>query len=358
MGLICHGLLGTSYQSNFLICSHEEIWVFLQPLLLRRGYQLRPRYDPNWRPSWTRQFSLFGPATAFEDGQVLTKPCTIDAIRIKDGMKVVMKIVSTSSNEIPIIRYLNSGALRSDPRNKTVPLLDVILFPHTDEKALIVMPMLLQFNAILFRYMNELCQSMEQFFVGLAFMHEHNIAHRDACYRNLMMDVTHVLPHGYHFACWDTEDGLYKRVRPLERRSVSPPDYFIIDFGLSSQFPPGVTGVKLRGLFGQDRTVPEGLTGEMYDPFKYDVYQLGNVLARLVGMYEGLTIFKPLTDVMTHRNPEERPSAAEAHRMLVEIVASLAPDQLDQRIWHRRTPPDLRYRIEFCGENPVEEYFD
>ncbi|KAJ3508111.1 hypothetical protein NLJ89_g5928 [Agrocybe chaxingu] len=283
---------------------------------------------------------------------------TLDAVRVRDDTKVVLKIVSTRSNELPVVRYLNSADLRSDPRNKTVPLLDVIMFPHTDEEALIVMPRLLQFNALLFRYLSEICQSLDQFFMGLAFMHEHNIAHRDACYRNLMMDVADVLPHGYHYACWDTEDGLYKPIRPLERRSVSPPDYFFIDFGLSSRFPPGTTGIKLHGLLGQDKTVPEGVSGELYDPFKYDVYQLGNVLAQLVKMYEGLTVFKPLVDTMTRHEPEERPSAVEAHKMLLEIITSLSSEQLAQRIWHRRTPPDLRYRIEFCGENPVEEYFN
>jgi hypothetical protein len=30
----------------------ERFWVNLQPFLLARGYRLRPRYDPNWKPSW------------------------------------------------------------------------------------------------------------------------------------------------------------------------------------------------------------------------------------------------------------------------------------------------------------------
>lgn len=32
---------------------HEEIWVVLNPFLLSRGYTLRPRYQPEWVPSWT-----------------------------------------------------------------------------------------------------------------------------------------------------------------------------------------------------------------------------------------------------------------------------------------------------------------
>lgn len=30
----------------------EEVWVERQPFLLSRGYRLRPRYDPDWVPSW------------------------------------------------------------------------------------------------------------------------------------------------------------------------------------------------------------------------------------------------------------------------------------------------------------------
>lgn len=31
----------------------ELFWVSHQPFLLLRGYKLRPRYDPNWVPSWS-----------------------------------------------------------------------------------------------------------------------------------------------------------------------------------------------------------------------------------------------------------------------------------------------------------------
>jgi hypothetical protein len=31
----------------------EKRWVSLQPYLLSKGYELRPRYRPDWVPSWT-----------------------------------------------------------------------------------------------------------------------------------------------------------------------------------------------------------------------------------------------------------------------------------------------------------------
>jgi hypothetical protein len=30
----------------------EELWVSFQPFLLSKGYRLRPRYHPDWVPSW------------------------------------------------------------------------------------------------------------------------------------------------------------------------------------------------------------------------------------------------------------------------------------------------------------------
>lgn len=38
------------YQED--LATREHFWVDHQPFLLSRGYQLRPRYDPGWIPSW------------------------------------------------------------------------------------------------------------------------------------------------------------------------------------------------------------------------------------------------------------------------------------------------------------------
>ncbi|KAF8971166.1 hypothetical protein BDZ97DRAFT_2039740 [Flammula alnicola] len=56
--------------------------------------------------------------------------------------------------------------------------------------------------------------------IGLVFMHKHNVAHRDACTRNLVMDVSRAVPKGSHFIEWNTHDG-----------AVKPVKYYFIDFG-------------------------------------------------------------------------------------------------------------------------------
>ncbi|KAJ7725528.1 hypothetical protein DFH07DRAFT_252485 [Mycena maculata] len=66
------------------------------------------------------------------------------------------------------------------------------------------------------------------------------------------------------------------------------------------------------GVFGQDKTVPELSDTILYNPFKVDIYQLGNVFVGLIinhpALLEG---FHSLSTAMTWLNPE-RPTAAEA----------------------------------------------
>jgi hypothetical protein len=87
----------------------------------------------------------------------------IDAIRIRDGRKVVLKRVKTWKNEITVGRFLTSKEMLSDPRNRSVPILDVILLPHDDLEAFIVMPMLFSFSLIPFRRVGEFSEAFHQF---------------------------------------------------------------------------------------------------------------------------------------------------------------------------------------------------
>lgn len=94
----------------------------------------------------------------------------IDAISIRDGKKVVLKRVKTWKNEITVGQFLTSQAMLSDPRNRSVPILDVILLPHDDLEALIVMPLLFGFSLIPFRRVGEFSEAFLQFLqVGTQF---------------------------------------------------------------------------------------------------------------------------------------------------------------------------------------------
>ena len=54
----------------------------------------------------------------------------VDATRISDGTKVVIKRTSPLTSETVALRFLNSASLKDDPLNHCVPLLDT--FPDND----------------------------------------------------------------------------------------------------------------------------------------------------------------------------------------------------------------------------------
>ena len=88
----------------------------------------------------------------------------IDATRISDGKKVVIKMVPTNTGELPIMMFLNQKYLRENPRNNFVEVLDVLLRPDTDDIVLVIMPQLMLFAMIPFQYMSEVIDAFIQFF--------------------------------------------------------------------------------------------------------------------------------------------------------------------------------------------------
>ncbi|RDB27934.1 hypothetical protein Hypma_002169 [Hypsizygus marmoreus] len=329
------------------LIGNEPFWAKLQPFLLGRGYKLRSRYQPDWTPSWRNNKGPLSNLSAFEDALTLDRRNLLDGVRVRDGTKVVFKCVPTSTEEIPVARFLTSPSLMSDPRNRSVPILDIILLPDDDSQALIVMPLLLHFNRLPFRRVGEFAEAMRQYLQGLEFMHEHNVAHRDACYFNLMMDASKLIPKGFHYIKPYTHDGVtfdYK-MEWRERWAVKPNHYYFIDFGLSSRYPANVKNIKDTGIIGQDKSVPECSLTVPYNPFKMDVYQLGNAMLDVIKVeYDGLEPFLPLVQALTRQNPDDRPSPSVALNELKRINWWT----LRRRVWRREDGPLYRFLVKFC----------
>jgi len=54
--------------------------------------------------------------------------------------------------------------------------------------------------------------------------------------------------------------------------------YYFVDYGISSYFPPGSRRELVVGIAGRDQDVPELSNNVPYDPFKVDIFTIGNVL--------------------------------------------------------------------------------
>ncbi|KAF8217735.1 kinase-like domain-containing protein [Mycena galopus ATCC 62051] len=308
---------------KLLVTEREAKWVEIQPFLLSAGYKLRARYDPNWVPSW-RIGSLSQPAVAH-----LEQNCDVlDAIRIEDGKKVVMKWLAADSSEVQCIQYLSNI---SDPRNRTIPVLQILPLPN-DIDVLVVMPYGRRFNHPAFHCRGEFAEAMRQFLEGLSFMHEHNICHFDIAPKNLMMDESRVVPRGSHFCYPKTHDGYRGSFAWENRCSVGPVDYYYIDFGLSMYYPKGRDTALTTGTLRNFRTIPELSETVPYNPFKVDVFQLGLTMANVIKDYPDLHIFSPVANRMMSTNPSDRPEPAQSLQEFNSIVARFSPKKLGSPI--------------------------
>lgn len=86
----------------------------------------------------------------------------MDARRIADDVPVYIKRVNTGDDESQITCMLSSEPLRQDPRNHSVPVLDI--FPDGDDPAIsyMVMPLLRLIDEPPFDLVEELIDFVDQ----------------------------------------------------------------------------------------------------------------------------------------------------------------------------------------------------
>ncbi|KAL5513758.1 hypothetical protein ACEPAH_4159 [Sanghuangporus vaninii] len=308
----------------FSLNDGERWWRDRYDMLKEHGYQLRPRYHPEWKPSWTAK-QLPG---VREDSYVTYHPKVIDAIRLSDGMRVSIKKLRKGSKELEIARYLDSEELRKDPRNITVPLLDVFR-EEEDTMEFMVMPLLKSFDDPSFSSVDEVIDFMKQTLQGLSFMHSKGVAHRDCSVLNIMMDARKLFPRDFHptSSCFDASGK--NLARPRRRRDVTSIKYYFIDFGISSRFDDATEPRLVTGEDCQDKQLPEIYQDKPYDPFPVDIFILGNLFKHsLVELYENLEFLAPLANRMTEKDPASRPTIDEALSHFGELVKEQSPRSL------------------------------
>ncbi|KAJ7112949.1 kinase-like domain-containing protein [Mycena epipterygia] len=312
---------------------NEEFWVDNQPFLLAQGYQLRPRYHPEWVPSWTLKTNFY---QEYEDALSVHQNRVLDATRLQDGKKVILKRIETDGDEISIFKYLSDPSMRSDPRNRMIPLLDIIAMPDSPWSFL-VMPYCRRFNYPPFHCRNEFVDAMTQFMKGLQFMHAHNIVHFDIAPQNMVMNESQVVPKGSHFSDPRTHTGFYRLFSWNDRCTVDPVHYYYIDFGLSLYFPEGKDTARQLGTLRTFPTIPELSYNVPYNPFNVDIFQLGLTMHKLIDSYPDLEDFRLVAKNMTATNPNDRPAPGDALTHFRSIADAMAPSMLSAQIWEKDT---------------------
>ncbi|KAB5588850.1 hypothetical protein CTheo_7704 [Ceratobasidium theobromae] len=296
----------------------EERWASFQPYLLSKGYRLRPRYQPDWVPSW--RDTDMDPLVC-EDSIDSMPIRVLDAVRVRDERQVIIKMILPSQGregeeELSVLQYFSTPPLKDDPSNHVVPCLDSFPIPGAGFGHFVVMPLLGQYNEPPFHNLAELHDFLQQLFEGLSFMHKNNVAHRDIALPNVMMDSRALYgepPHPVRQRLsMDIRRIIYPRYMRLEKHTR----YYFIDLGFAKWFRDPTVPRITTGWQARERA-PEQRRGEPYNPFLADIYQLGIMLRQdVIPQVNGLRFLNPLAIEMTQTNPMARPSLENARSMM------------------------------------------
>lgn len=226
---------------------------------------------------------------------------------------VCLKRVLTNSQELEIATLFSRPPLCGHPSNHCVPVLDAFVDDEDEKISYIVMPFLRRMDNPPFDLVNDLLDFVDQVLEGLAFMHDNDVAHRDPAETNILMDGDSLFPYGFHPVHQSRLPNITSWAWPRSRFSIPGGiRYYLADFGLSVRIPPRQPRL-VTGDVGADREVPELSHTVPYDPFKVDIFVLGNVFRkRIYDKYQRVGFLVPLIAAMTQQKPHDRPTAREA----------------------------------------------
>ncbi|KAF8596711.1 kinase-like protein [Ceratobasidium sp. AG-I] len=297
----------------------EKRWVSFQPYLSTKGYDLRPRYQPNWVPSW--QITGADPYSC-EDSMKTYPLRILDAIRIEDRLQVVIKMIAPADDdkegdeELEILEHFSAEPHKSDSRNHVVPCLDSFPIPGVEGGMFYVMPLLSKYKDPPFYDLSEVHDFLQQVFEGLEYLHSNDVVHCDIASPNIMMDGRSLYDESFHPVHQTHSIDGKRLVFPKYLRSQKPVRYYYIDFGYATWFRDSNAPRTVIGSRARERA-PEQKEGKPYDPFKADVYQLGAVIRRdLIPKYAPLAFLLPLAREMTNPDPRKRPNLQHARQSM------------------------------------------
>ncbi|KAH0828801.1 hypothetical protein J3R83DRAFT_3249 [Lanmaoa asiatica] len=159
-------LFGTTQQLSPGQLDKREIWWKNQFEWLKiRGYLLRPRYAPDWVPSWNNSSRDWFEYEDSRNLQVYEVAHIIDATRLSDGQYVTLKRIKRSDHqhEVDIGLYFSSESLATQPTNHCVPFYDILSLEDQDT-VIIVMPLLRLYSDPHFDTFGEVIECFRQLF--------------------------------------------------------------------------------------------------------------------------------------------------------------------------------------------------
>ncbi|KAF9005491.1 kinase-like domain-containing protein [Cyathus striatus] len=335
----------------------EVFWRDHQTWLKSAGYILRPRYRPDWAPSWLADPSKM--QLTSEDNLNPLEGSLIDAVRERDGLQVMLKRVHVQKHptEIKIAALFSTEPLASDPRNHCVQVYDILQLPEEDNSVILVMPFLLKLDRPPFVSLAEILELIRQLLEGLHFMHQQNIAHCDVKRDNMMSDTLQLFrirPHPLTMGETFTRTGKPKLASTRLQKSVK---HYFVDFGLSQLHPTGSSRLQYPGYGGKWLSVPEFQKNstEPCDPFAVDVYCMGDFMrtrfrmvctytcSSILGLiillqgeshtaaFRGLEFLDNLIADMVQDDPKKRPTMDQVVERFSRIVEDLSTWKLMSR---------------------------
>lgn len=236
----------------------------------------------------------------------------MDATHEATGKTVYIKEVGTGSEELRIAELLMEKEWVSDPRNHCVPVTKLFKDHQNAGVSYIVMPFLRPVDSPPFEYVKEIIEFTDQILevavdrfpnpvADLNFLrvwyfsmrkgwHTGTIyfpgpvswvtsIHSDCVQANLMMDADRMYPEGFHpVRIHHTPDR--SDFAEHTSRSAGTVKYYFIDFGISVYIPENLRPKLVTGALGRDQDPPELSEQVPYDPFKLDIFIIGNMFKR------------------------------------------------------------------------------
>lgn len=162
------------------------------------------------------------------------------------------------------------------------------------------------------------------------------------------MDASAMYPQGFHPVHQIYLSDTKTRAVTLSRSAV-PVKYYFIDFGISTVFPNEAHPKLVLGEDGRDQEVPELSEDIPYDPFKVDIFIIGNLLRHelrevrgsdrypssvcltcIAQKYSNLEFLSPLITTRAQKDPTVRPNAEGALKQWEGLRQNLG---IYQRRW-------------------------